>query len=404
MGRLWGSLIVTPLVALPIWCKAAAEDIGNNLFWVELRPRYNYIEESDRPLTTEGGTLRLIAGWRSGPWHGLQLTAEGIAAAHWGPKRFNDDGGNFASSPYPLLPDPRHAGANRLHVDFVGIEDLVVRAGRQVVALDNRRWVSENDFRQVPQLFDGVSATYTGFGGTELMAGHYRRIRTTSGDVEDAVLTVAHAAWNPAPDHSVAAFGYFHDQPQTVNFTGFADNSYRIYGVRAEGVATRFGELEVPYVLEAARQKPHAGGDSRIDARYWRAGAGVGTPDWTVRYDYEVRGSNNGQYGLQIPLTDFYAFNGWTLHWFTAPRQGLRDQWVTGRWSIGPVTLYGEVHRFRSDFGSLDFGDEVDVSAAWQILPNMNLRLQHARYDPGSGRPLDPDIRKTWLTLTYTYP
>src|SRR6186713_1617541 len=108
MGRVWGSLIVTSLVALPIACRAAPEDIGNNLFWLEFRPRYNYIEESDRPLTTEGGTLRLIAGWRSGPWHAMQLTAEGIVAAHWGPKRFNDDGGNFAGSPYPLLPDPRH--------------------------------------------------------------------------------------------------------------------------------------------------------------------------------------------------------------------------------------------------------------------------------------------------------
>jgi hypothetical protein len=30
------------------------------------------------------------------------------------------------------------------------------------------------------------------------------------------------------------------------------------------------------------------------------------------------------------------------------------------------------------------------------------MRLQHARYDPGAGTP-DPGIRKTWLTLTYTY-
>ena len=66
-------------------------------------------------------------------------------------------------------------------------------------------------------------------------------------------------------------------------------------------------------------------------------------------------------------------------------------------------TLYAEAHRFRSDFGALDFGEEVDASVAWQILPNMNLRLQHARYDPGSGRFTDPEIRKTWLTLTVTF-
>jgi len=404
MGRLWGSWIVAPLVALPAPCSAALEDIGNSLFWVEFRPRYNHIEESDKPLTTRGGTARLIAGWRSGPWNGFKVTLEGIVAAHWGPKEFNDQGALFATSPYPLLPDPRHAGLNRAFVDLDGVEDLGVRLGRQVVSLDNRRWVSENDFRQIPQLFDGVTVTYTGIANAELVAGHYRRIRDTSGEREDAVISVAHAAWNPLPGHSLAAFEYFHDQPVTANFTGFANSSYRVYGVRAEGAAARFGGIEIPYMLEVARQKPHAGGDARVDARYWRAGLGASTREWTLRYDHEVRGSNDGVYGLQIPLTDYYAFNGWTLHWFNVPRQGLRDRWLTARWSIGPVTLYAEEHRFRSDFGALDFGRETDASVTWEIRPNAVLRLQHARYDPGSGRPVDPEIRKTWLTLTYTWP
>ena len=171
---------------------------------------------------------------------------------------------------------------------------------------------------------------------------------------------------------------------------------------RAEGVATRVGELEIPYEAEIAQQKPYADGDSRIDARYWRVGTGLSGRAWLVRADYEVRGSNDGQYGLQAPLTDFYAFNGWTLHFFTLPRQGLRDRWVSGRWSFAPITLFGEAHRFRSDFGDLDFGRETDAGATWEILPNATLRLQHARYDPGAGR-IEASIRKTWLTFTYTY-
>lgn len=370
MGRLWCPRIVTPLVTLPALCAAAPDDIGSNSSWLELRPRYDHIEESNRPEIAEGGTLRFLAGWRSAPWHGLRLTAEGIVAGHWGPKRFNDGGEPFATSAYPVLPDPRHAGVNRAHVDLVGPEDWRARLGRQLVALDNRRWVSENDFRQVPRLFDGLTVRCRGLANAELTAGHYRRIRSPSGEVEHARLTVAHAAWNPWPGHAVSAFGYFHDQPVTDNFTGFADNSYRVLGTRAEG---------------------------------------VGAADWLLRYDHEVRGSNGGAYGLQIPLTDLYAFNGWTLHWFTVPRQGLRDQWVTGRWSRGPFTLYAEAHRFRSDFGALDFGaldfgDEVNASLAWEILPNAVLRLQYARYDPGSGRPADPEVRKNWLALTYTYP
>ena len=404
MGRLWGSLIVTPLFALPAVCAAAPDDIGNTPFWVEFRPRYNHIEESDKPETTRGGTFRLLAGWRSAPWYSMRFTAEAIVANHWGPKEFNDDGALFASSPYPLLPDPRYTGVNRAYVDFLRIEDLRVRLGRQVVELDNRRWVSQNDFRQIPQLFDGVTATYTGMSSSQVTAGRYWRLRDTSGEVQDIALSVVNAAWNPLPDHSVAAFAYFHDQPVTANFTGFADNSYRVHGARAEGVAATFSGIDATYVVEAARQRPYADGDSRISARYWRAGLGLGTRDWTVRLDQEVRGSNNGVYGLQIPLTDFYSFNGWTLHWFTLPRQGLRDGWLTGRWTVGPLTLYAEAHRFRSDFGGLAFGRETDASATWEIRPNAVLRLQHARYDPGSGRATDAEIRKTWLTFAITYP
>jgi hypothetical protein len=400
MARLSGWLIVAPLAALPI--PSPAQGPGGDA-WLQVRPRWNHIEESDKPETTYGGTARLVAGWRSAPWMGLRATLEGIHANHWGDKQFNDDPANIPVSPYPLLPDPRHTGVNRAYLEYAGVEGLVARAGRQRVSLDNGRWVSDNDFRQVPQLFDGVTVEYHGLAGARITTGYYSRIRSTSGNTDEARLTVLNAAWNPAPGHALGAFAYFHDQPGTAPFTGFQDESYRVYGARAEGVAARWGAVELPYVVEIARQRPHAGGDARIDARYWRAGAGLSTERWTVRADYEVRGSNDGLYGLQIPLTDFYAFNGWTLKWFTNAREGLHDGWITGRWAAGPLTFHVEAHRFESDFGDLDFGRELDAGLTWEILPNAVLRLQHARYDSGSDRAY-ADIRKTWLTFTYNWP
>jgi hypothetical protein len=277
-----------------------------------------------------------------------------------------------------------------------------VKLGRQRVRLDNQRWVSDNDFRQIPMLFDGITAAFTPIANTELMAQYFGRVRTTSGVTNELKLTLLHAAWNPLPGHALAAFGYFHDQPQNGASTGFANNSYRVIGVRAEGTMWKFGAIDVPYVVEIAQQRPYAGGDSRIDAGYWRAGAGLAANAWTLRYDYEVKESNGGLYGLQMPLTDFYGFNGWTLHFFNTPRQGLHDQWLTGRYAIGPVTFYAEAHRFRSDYGSLDFGRELDVGVTYEMLPSTFLRLQHARYDAGGGMAA-PDIRKTWLTLSYSY-
>ena len=413
MGLMTGWLIVAPLLMLPAFAVGADNDIGNSIpalgdalsqgrLSLELRPRYNRIDESDRPNRSEGGTVRVVAGWRSGSWYGLRFTLEAIHADHLGRKRFNDDSAQFATSPYPLLPDPRFTGVNQVHVEYAGVEGLRVRAGRQVVRIDNQRWVSDNDFRQIPQLFDGVRATYAAFDNAQLQGGYFTRVRDTSGTTSDLKLGILNTAWNPWPGQALSAYAYFHDQPETANFTGFADNSYRVAGVRAEGALRRGCPIEIPYLAEFAQQKPHAGGDARIDARYWRVGAGLATNAWTVRLDHETKGSNAGQYGMQMPLTDFYAFNGWTLHFFTTPRAGLRDSWLTARHAVGPVTFYGEAHRFKSDFGGLDYGREKDLGVTWEALPNVIVRLQHARYDPGAGSPA-PRIRKTWLTIAYAF-
>ena len=412
MGRITSCLIVASLLANAPAPAGAQGDIGNNadgfgsalrhgLPILELRPRYNRIEESAKPALTEGGTVRMVAGWRTAPLHGWRLTAEGIVAEHIGRKRFNDDGALIASSPYPLLPDPRHAGVNRLHVDGE-IAGARVRLGRQAVRLGGQRWVSDNDFRQVPQLFDGITVALNPIADTEVMGAHHARVRNTSGRTQRLRLSLLHGAWNPRPGHALAAYGVFHEQAQNGAFTGFADSSYRVAGARASGSFAIAAALGVPYLVEGARQRRFAGGDERIDARYWRVGAGVEGGTWLLRYDVEAKGSNNGLFGLQNPLTDFYAFNGWALHFFNTPREGLRDAWLTARWATGPLTLYAEAHRFRSDFRGLDFGREADLGVTWQLRPETMLRLQHARYDPGSGG-TGGRVRKTWLTLTYTY-
>jgi hypothetical protein len=316
-------------------------------------------------------------------------------------KSFNDDPSQIATSAYPLLPDPRYSGLNQAYVDYAG-ESFGVRAGRQVVRLANQRWVSDNDFRQIPQLFDGVAARYAPAGNVEIAASWYGHVRTTSGDLDRLDLTLLHAAWNPRPGHALAAYGVFHDQAQNGAFTGFADNSYRVAGVRAEGAVRVRPGLDALYTLDVARKRPYAGGDARVRGSYWSAGAGLAGDAWTVRYDEEHKGSNAGQYGVQMPLTDFYGFNGWTLHFFNTPRQGLRDRWLTARYAVGDVTVYGEAHRFRSDLGNIDFGREVDIGVTYAWGDHLVARLQHARYDPGSGTP-DPRIRKTWLTLSLTY-
>ena len=87
-ARYW--LIVAPLAActaLPAPAADGIDDSGLQLdqamslgrFFGELRPRYNRIDESDKPLLTDAFTLRATLGWKSGAWKGIRLTLEGSA-------------------------------------------------------------------------------------------------------------------------------------------------------------------------------------------------------------------------------------------------------------------------------------------------------------------------------------
>lgn len=160
------------------------------------------------------------------------------------------------------------------------------------------------------------------------------------------------------------------------------------------------------YHIAYAHQSRIGGGDARINADYARAGFGVqftGAAVWGARIDHEIKGSNRGAYGFQTPLTDFYAFNGWALQYASTPPQGLRDTWLTARGQLEQVELFMEAHRFRTDFGGLARGREIDVSASYPVTRNLVVQLQHAHFRAGDGARVNNDVNKTWLALTYKH-
>jgi len=382
-----------------------ADAVRNGRFEAQLRPRYNRIDEERKPALTDAFTARAVAGWKSAPFHGLRMAVELIYSDRIGAKRFNDN--PRQASPYPLLPDPRHAGVNQAWIDWSG-ELANIRIGRQKLRLDNERFVSDNDFRQVPQVFTGVALRGRAGEVMEWRAGHFTRVRGSLGVESDLKLSFLQAGWNPAPGQALLGYLLWHDQPQNSTQTGLANSSHQVAGLRwhgelASGAETRGRWL---YHLEAARQRAHAGGDGAIRADYLRIGAGwsgqLAGGEWTFRLDHEVKGSNGGRYGLQTPLTDLYAYNGWALQFVTTPRDGLRDSWVTVRKPLGTVEVFGEYHRFRADNGGASLGRELDVGLTWR-LPQLlgddaRLIAQSARYrHPGS------DVTKLWVTLDWRY-
>ncbi|HEY4039561.1 MAG TPA: alginate export family protein, partial [Burkholderiaceae bacterium] len=312
----------------------------------------------------------------------------------------------YVDLPYPLLPDPRETDTNRVTLEYVGLPDTTVRLGKQAIRLDNERFFSDVDFRQTPMLFNGISAVNRSLPDTEVTAALLNRIRTVFATQARARIWLVRFAYSPLTDHSIAAYAYGLNQPHTGSDTDLADNSHEVLGLRAEGtIATVLGANAL-YTAEAAHQRHYAGGDPLIDADYWRLGGGAVWPrlsGFGVRLDREVKTSNHGQYGFQTPYEDSYAFNGWALQFTSTPKTGLRDTWLSLRAQPGRFALVAETHHFGATYGSVDYGNELDLRATYAVTDSLSLKLQHARFRSSDAADQLADVTKTWLSLTYDY-
>lgn len=397
-------LLLSSLLASTTFAQdnSLSQAITGGTLLLNLRPRYEYVDQDTRAEDANAFTLRTLLGWRTLPWQHLSLTAEGINVTHLGTQRFNDNAAN--TSPYPLVADPVDTDINQLYVDYTGPSNTTLRVGRQSIKLDNVRFVGNVEFRQVMQVFNAVTLDYQGIEGLRLYAGYLSRQKTTAGTQRATHTPIINARYTFAPGEQVIAYGYWQNQPVTGQVTGFADNSNRILGVRLDGAHPLVTEWKLLYTAEFARQDDYAGGDARIDAGYHRLGAGAQWRDSYARVDHEVLGSNGGLYGFQTPLGTNHLFQGWADQLLTTPKQGVRDLFVTVGTKLGTFALTGEAHRFDAEYGNLDFGKELDAAVSYTTaIKGLSAKIEYADYRAGDTATGKLDTRKIWLTATYTY-
>jgi len=185
------------------------------------------------------------------------------------------------------------------------------------------------------------------------------------------------------------------------------DSTLMDLGLRADGAYPLGDTIRLLYTAEYARQHDYADGDSRIDADYIHGGIGA---DWKIIYarvDYEVLGSNNGVYAFQTPLGTNHLFQGWADLFLTTPAKGIRDAYLTLGGPIEKARWSAEFHDFRSDFGNIHYGRELDFGVSYPLRKGLTGKIEYAGFReadilaPASARKRDTD--KLWLTLVYNF-
>lgn len=371
---------------------------------LDLRARYENADQ-DGKETGEATTLQTLFGWRTKPIWNTSLTFEGINVG-----RLNDDynDGQNGKIQFPVIGDPDDTDVNQLYLDWTGLPETRFRGGRQVVKLDNVRFIGNVAFRQVLQVFNGITVENKSLPGTRLFLGYVGRVKTVDTREHESDTILLNANYALSADKSLVGYGYFQDQYDAIGGAGFsapppADTSNQIIGIRLDGAHALAEPWKLLFTVEYAMQNDYADGDSRIDAHYLRLGIGGSWGDFFLRVDREQLSSNDGTYGFQTPLATRHPYQGWADQFLTTPPQGLRDTYLSAGAKIEKAELVAEYHRFKSDVGGIDFGEEFDFGVSYPLMQKLTGRFEYADYQAGDIVSGKVDLRRLWLTLVYSY-
>ena len=402
----------------------------------------------------EGLTLRSLIGWQTAPYKNFSFAAQMIDVAKFQDDYNDSTNGTLINSvsnqtshaEYAKIVDPDYTGINQLYIDWTGIKNNRVRLGRQQINLDNVRFIGDIGFRQVMQVFDGVSLLNKTIPNTEVFVGHMERVKQITTETRDnGALEILNARYRLSPTEFLVGYGYFSGfddlgygrgwfgnaagtggvaQGKNGNINQNADQGNKILGLRLDGVHPFNPNLRALYTAEYAKQTDYSGGDSRIDAHYYKLGGGVGIDNFSIRADQELLSSNNGQYAFQTPFGTNHLFQGWVDKFLTTPVEGIKDSFVTATYKIGDFMFFADYHVLKSDerfntvgggFGN-KYGTEWNTAVTYNVNPHLVTKLEYGKYteddhytllaaaDTTAGnRGRIRDTEKLWLTVMYTF-
>lgn len=389
-----------------------AEDslIKKGAFYGDVRYRYETVDQDGpAPITDDAtaSTIRARLGFKTGVYRDFQALFETDIVGKLGDEDYNDGKNGFTQ--FPVIADPHTVELNQLWLSWAGIPDSVVKIGRQVINIDNQRFVGSVGWRQNDQTFDAASIenksvenlalSYTYVRTVNRVFGHEHPQGDWGGDTH-----LAHASYAFAPWLNAATYGYWLD------FDIAPASSDKTYGLRLTGDVPVDDAWTFFYEAEAAKQYDHGDNTADYDESYYLLAPGIKGHGLTLQAGFESLGGD-GTAAFQTPLATLHAFNGWADKFLTTPANGLEDAYAKVSYKVSGVnkmvddTVFDAVyHDFNAEETSADYGTEwnLQISRTFKTekttypFKEWSASIKYADYD---AEDLFTDTQKVWLTV-----
>lgn len=368
-----------------------ASDIGLNF-----RYRYEHVDQDGVADEANASTLRSRLSIKSGKLAGFQGVIEVDNVSYLGGDNFNNT--ENGSTNYPVVADPDYTEINQAYISYAFDEKNSAAVGRQRINHAGQRFLGGVGWRQNEQTFDAARFQLMPIEGLSIDYAYIWEVNRIFGpegaDAEFEGDTHAFlASYQIAKGHTISAYAYLLD------FNQAAALSSETYGLDYKGSFKVSDDVKLGVNLAFAEQSDYEDNPNDFDAGYYFGELSASFKPLTIAIGHEVLESDNGV-SFKTPLATLHKFQGFADKFLVTPPNGIEDTYLKIVTKIGGVKLIAFYHDFEAETGGMDYGDEIDFIAAYNINKNYSVLFKYAAYDADD---FATDTDKAWLMFTANF-
>ena len=363
---------------------------------LDFRLRYEGVEQDNAREDADALTLRTTVNVKTKSFSGWSAVVEfEDVRTVAGVDDYHDVIGT--NSTFSVVADPETTELDQAFVQYKS-DQFTAKIGRQVITLDDHRFVGHVAWRQDKQTFDALSGTYSPTKDLKVYYAYLDKRNRIFGeerdlDSKDHLFNISYQT----PIGKLVGYSYL------LEVDNGTDNSIDTYGAYLSG-AKPVDDMKLLYHVQYATQSADAGGND-FDADFYRVEGGVAVSGITTKLGIEVLGSDDSQYGFATPLATLHKFNGWSDQFLGTPAVGLQDVYVSVTGSLFGGKWLAAYHDFSADDSTPsvdDLGDEINL----QYVKKYKGVVYGAKYAAYSAGDIDAgkvDTDKLWLWVQKTF-
>ena len=354
---------------------------------LDLNLRYEAVDQDNALKDASALTLRTRLTHTTASYNGFTGVVEFEDSRQvFGVDNYNDATGN--NTQYSVVADPETTEVDQAYVQYKQGK-VTAKVGRQVITLDNHRYVGHVGWRQDRQTFDAATIVYKASKHLKASYSYLTKRNRIFGEVKDI----------DSKDH-LLNLSYKTDLGQLTAYSYLLEvdngtsNSLDTFGANFKGKKDKFS-----YYAEIATQNADSS-TTDYSATYMALEGGYSFDAVTVKLGAEILGSDDAMFGFSTPLATLHKFNGWSDQFLGTPKEGLVDLYasISGKAFGGGWTI--AVHDFSADEATEnvdDLGTEINAVYAKKFAKKYSAGIKYAAYSAGDSTAGKVDTDKVWL-------